>query len=128
MIRLLLAARWGLSKPRRLQWTDWWDFLKFLQNLNFLIFFELFSRKIILSNDIWRRKKVKVHNFLSFLEFFFLPEVLSRWKWLIQTICTASLGSSFSSWLKGALSVGDKEKLPKRKLHKMYNFQHFLVI
>ena len=46
-------------------------FYKFFKNLNFLIFFELFSWKIILSIAIWRRKKVKVHNFLSFLEFFF---------------------------------------------------------
>ena len=78
--------------------------------MNFLIFFQLFSWKIILSNAIWRRKKVKNQNFHSFLEFFFLPGVLSRWKWLIQTICKACLGSSFSSWLKGALSGGDKEK------------------
>ena len=45
-------------------------FYKFFQNLNFLIFFELFSWKIILSIAIWRRKKVKVQNSLSFLQFF----------------------------------------------------------
>ena len=46
-------------------------FLKFFQSLNFLIFFQLFTWKIILSNAIWRRKKVKVQSFHSFLQFFF---------------------------------------------------------
>ena len=46
-------------------------FYNFFQNLNFLIFFELFSWKIILSIAIRRRKKVKVQNSLSFLQFFF---------------------------------------------------------
>ena len=52
-------------------------FYKFFQNLNFLIFLELFSWKIILSIAIWRRKKVKVHNFLSFLDFFSSRRVIT---------------------------------------------------
>ena len=52
-------------------------FYKFFQNLNFLIFFELFSWKIILSIAIWREKRLQFINFFLFWSFFSSRRVIT---------------------------------------------------